>query len=75
MHFISGQSHLLLSAYFLKYTTLAKYLEPRPTDVEIIEALQTHYTQEVQKLLLSIQNTINEAVEILRKLELIEKPT
>lgn len=59
----------------MKYATLPKYLEPRPTDVEIIEALKTHYPRDVQKVLLSIQtNTINEVVALLGKLELVEKP-
>ena len=40
---------LSLSAHFLKYATMASYLEPKLTDNEIIEALRCHYPQEIQK--------------------------
>jgi hypothetical protein len=71
-----NQSELSLSSYFMKYVTLATYLDPRPTDIEIIEALQTHYSYEIQRTLLNLHtNTISETADMLRKLELIEEPT
>jgi hypothetical protein len=71
-----NQSELSLSSYFLKYTTLATYLDPRPTDIEIIEALQTLCSYEIQRTLLNMHtNTISETADMLRKLELVEKPT
>jgi hypothetical protein len=37
------QSTLSLSGHFLKYATMASYLEPRPTDEEVIEAIRYHF--------------------------------
>jgi hypothetical protein len=68
-----NQSGLSLSSYFLKHATLATYLDPRPIDIEIIEALQTHYSYEIQRTLLSMNtNTISETADMLWKLEFIE---
>jgi hypothetical protein len=67
------QSNLTLSAHFLKYTTLASYLNPKPSEVEIIEALRYHYPPHIQRTLLNNQlKTIGETLEILRRLELME---
>jgi hypothetical protein len=46
---------LSLSAHFLKFATMASYLEPKLTDCEIIEALRCHYPQEIQKMLSQYQ--------------------
>jgi hypothetical protein len=47
-------SNLSLSAYFLKYATLASYLKPKPTENEIIEALRFHYPFVVQRAIVNI---------------------
>jgi hypothetical protein len=66
-------SNLSLSAYFLKYATLASYLDPKLTEVEIIEALGFHYPFEVQRAILNIQTkTISETLEVLKRIKLIE---
>jgi hypothetical protein len=49
------QSGLSLSAHFLKYATMASYLEPRPTDVEVIEAIRYHFPISVQRAMLNTQ--------------------
>jgi hypothetical protein len=65
---------LSLSAHFLKYATMASYLEPKLTDYEVIEALRCHYPQEIQKLLISTRLcTIAEVLEVLKRLELMEE--
>jgi hypothetical protein len=67
---------LSLSAHFLKYATMASYLEPKLTDSEIIEALRCHYPQEIQKLLVSTKlNSVAEVLEVLKRLELMEERT
>jgi hypothetical protein len=33
----------LLSRHFLKYATMASYLDPRPTDVRVTEAIRYHF--------------------------------
>jgi hypothetical protein len=66
-------SKLFLSAYFLKQVTLVSYLDPKPTEVETVEALRFHYPVEVQRALLNIQTkTISETLEVPRRLELLE---
>jgi hypothetical protein len=65
--------NLSLSAYFLKQVTMASYLEPKPTEIEIIEAPRFHYPIDIQKSLLNIQTrTIIETLEILKRIELLD---
>jgi hypothetical protein len=65
---------LSLSAHFLKYATMASYLEPKLNDSEVIEALRCHYPPEIQKLLVSTKlNTVAEVLEVLKRLELMEE--
>ncbi|PNF28364.1 hypothetical protein B7P43_G17306 [Cryptotermes secundus] len=67
------QSGLSLSAHFLKYATSATYLEPRPTDSHIIEALRFHFPISVQKVMLSAPvHTISEALNLLKRVEVME---
>jgi hypothetical protein len=49
------QSNLSLSAHFLKYTTMASYLNPKLSDIEIIEAIRYHYPLNIQRDMLNIQ--------------------
>jgi hypothetical protein len=61
------------SGYFLKYATLATYLEPRPNDVEIIEAIRQHFPITVQRAMLSNQlNTVQETLDLLKRVEIME---
>jgi hypothetical protein len=66
-------SNLSLSGYFLKYATIASYLEPRPTDVEIIEAIRYHFPIGAQRAMLTNQlRTIEETLDLLKRVEVIE---
>jgi hypothetical protein len=67
---------LSLSAHFLKHVTAASYLEPKLSDEETIEAIRCHYSPEIQKLLVTTKlNTIAEALEVLKRLEMLEERT
>ena len=66
-------SNLSLSGYFLKHATMASYLDPRPSHVEIIEAIRYHYPIGVQRAMLSNHlQTIEATLELLRRVELME---
>jgi hypothetical protein len=57
----------------LKYATLASYLDPKPTEVEITEALRSHYLPYIQRAMVNKQlKTIADTLEALRRLELID---
>jgi hypothetical protein len=45
----SPWSGLSLSSYFLKYDTMASYLKPRPTYVEVTEAIRHQFAVTVQR--------------------------
>jgi hypothetical protein len=49
------QSGLSLSGHFLKYTTMASYLDPRPSDCEVIQAIKYHFPVGVQRVMLTNQ--------------------
>jgi hypothetical protein len=67
------QSNLSLSGHFLKYATLASYLEPRPSDIEIIEAIRQHFPITVQRAMLGNQlNTVQETLNLLKRVEIME---
>ncbi|PNF16798.1 hypothetical protein B7P43_G18328 [Cryptotermes secundus] len=67
------QSNLSLSGHFLKYATMASYLDPKPTASEIIEALRDHFPISVQRAMLSTQlRSIGEALDLLKRVEIIE---
>jgi hypothetical protein len=56
------QSILSLSAHFLKYSTVASYLDPRSSNIEIIETIRYHFPISVQRAMVSMQlNSIGEA--------------
>jgi hypothetical protein len=64
---------LTLSGHFLKFATMASYLDPRPSDVEIIEAIRFHYPMGIQKSMLSSQlRGIGEALDLLKRIEVME---
>jgi hypothetical protein len=67
------QSNLTLSGHFLQYATLGSYLDPRPSDPELIEAIRYHFPIGVQRAMLSNQlRTVAEALDLLRRIEIIE---
>jgi hypothetical protein len=47
------RSGLSLSAHFLKHVNLASYLEPRPSEVDLVEAIRAHYPIGVQRSMLT----------------------
>jgi hypothetical protein len=52
---------------------MASYLESRPTDVEIIEAIRYHFPIGVQRAMLTNQlRTIKETLDLLKKVEVME---
>jgi hypothetical protein len=52
---------------------MASYLEPRPTDVEVIEAIRYHFPLGVQRAMLTNQlHTIEEALDLLKRVEVME---
>jgi hypothetical protein len=59
-------SGLTLSGHFLKYATMASHLEPRPSDIELIEAIRYHFPIQVQRVMLGTQlHSIGEALDLL----------
>jgi hypothetical protein len=67
------QSNLSLSGHFLKYVTMASYLEPCPSDVELIKVIISHYPIGIQRALLAGQLTTNgQALDLLKRLEILE---
>ncbi|PNF21080.1 hypothetical protein B7P43_G06062 [Cryptotermes secundus] len=68
------RSGLSLSGRFLKYVTMASYLNPRPSDGELIEAIRAHYPIGVQRAMLTNQmQTIEQALDLLKRVELMEQ--
>lgn len=68
------RSGLSLSAHFLKHVNMAAYLEPRPSEVDLIEAIRAHYPISVQRAMLTNQlQTIEQALDLLRRVELMEQ--
>ncbi|PNF20254.1 hypothetical protein B7P43_G15482 [Cryptotermes secundus] len=67
------QNGLTLSGHFLKYAVLASYLRPKMSDVELINALMSHFALHIQRSFASVQVTsIQDAVNFLQRLESIE---
>ena len=68
------RSGLSLSGHFLKHVTMASYLNPRPSDGELIEAIRAHYPIGVQRAMLTNQlQTIEQALDLLKRVELMEQ--
>ncbi|PNF34182.1 hypothetical protein B7P43_G17752 [Cryptotermes secundus] len=69
----SPRSGLSLSSHFLKYATMASYLQPRPSDTEVIEAVRHHFPVMVQRAMLgSYLSTVGEALDLLKRVEMME---
>jgi hypothetical protein len=65
--------NLTLSGHFLMYATMVSYLEPRPTDVEVIEAIRYHFPLGVQRAMLTNQlHTIKETLNLLKRVKVME---
>jgi hypothetical protein len=57
----------------MKYATMASYLDARPTDVEVIEAMWYHFPLSVQRAMMSTQlNSIGETIDLLKRVEVME---
>ncbi|PNF32287.1 hypothetical protein B7P43_G16849 [Cryptotermes secundus] len=68
------RSGLSLSGHLLKHVTMASYLDPRPLDGELIEAIRAHYPIGVQRGMLTNQmQTIEQALDLLKRVELMEQ--
>jgi hypothetical protein len=51
---------------------MATYLEPRPTDVDVIEAVRHHFPVMVQRAMIGTQlRTVEQALDLLRRVELM----
>jgi hypothetical protein len=67
------RSGLSLSGHFLKHVTMASYLNPIPTDEELIEAVRAHYPIGVQRAMLTNQlQTAEQALDLLKRVEFME---
>jgi hypothetical protein len=52
---------------------MASYLEPRPTDEEVIEAIRYHFPSSAQQAMLSTQlRSVGEALDLLKRIEMLE---
>jgi hypothetical protein len=52
---------------------MASYLNPRPSDIEVIEAIRYHFPVNIQRAMLSNQlRTIGDTLNQLRRVEVIE---
>jgi uncharacterized membrane protein YgcG len=68
------RSGLSLTAHFLNHVNMAAYLEPRPSEVDLIEAVRAHYLLSVHRAMLTNQlQTIEQALDLLRRVELMEQ--
>jgi hypothetical protein len=64
---------LSLSGHFLKYATMASYLDPKPTDGEIVQAIISHYSITIQRVMLSSQiKTIGKTLDLLKRIAAME---
>jgi hypothetical protein len=62
------RSGMTLSAHFLKFATTASYIEPRPSDIELIEAIRSHFPVGVQREMLTNQlRTVEKTLDLLKR--------
>jgi hypothetical protein len=68
-----GRSNLSLSTHFFKYVTMASYLDPKPSDPDLIEAIKSHFPMAVQRAMLTNQlRTVEETLDLLKRTEIME---
>jgi hypothetical protein len=66
------QSHLSLSAYFMKYVTLASYLDVKFSEDELVEALLPHFPFYIQKAMINTPaKTVTGVLDMIKKLKLL----
>jgi hypothetical protein len=52
---------------------MASYLESRPTDMEVIEAVRRHFPVMVQRAVIGTQlSMVQETLDLLKRLEMME---
>jgi hypothetical protein len=62
-----------MSSHFTNYAVLASYLEPKLGDGELIDALRSHFPVYAQRAMLGANiSTIQEAIDFLKRLEMVE---
>jgi hypothetical protein len=67
------RSNMSLSAHFLKYAIVTTYLQPKLSEVEIVEAIRFHYPTHIQRMLLTIPSkNISEMLNLLKRIEAME---
>jgi hypothetical protein len=65
-------SNVSMSDYFLEQAVLSSYLEPRMSDMELIDAMKFHFPIYVQNAFASAQlSTVQDAIDLLKRLEMI----
>jgi hypothetical protein len=68
------RSNMSLSAHFLKYATIATYLQPKLSELEIVEAIRFHYPLHIQRVLLTVQSkNISETLNLIKRIQVMEK--
>jgi hypothetical protein len=68
------QSGLSLSAHFLKYANGATYFNPRASEVELIEAINSHFPHSVQRTMVNNKlDSIEETLDLLKRIKRIEE--
>jgi hypothetical protein len=68
----NSQSGLSLSSYFLKYATMASFLDPRPAEEEIVEAVRHRFPVVVQRPMISTHpRTVEETLDLLKRVEML----
>jgi hypothetical protein len=67
------QANISLSAHFLKYATMATYLQPALSEIEIVEAVRFHYPLHIQRILVNVQSKkISDTLNLLKRIEIME---
>jgi thymidylate synthase len=67
------QSNLSMSGHFINYAVLASYLELKLGDGELIDAIRYHFLSYAQRTMLGANiGTIQEAIDFLKRLEMME---
>ncbi|PNF33609.1 hypothetical protein B7P43_G14287 [Cryptotermes secundus] len=62
-----------VEALKLKYATMASYLDPRPSDADLIEAIKSHFPITVQRAMLTSQLcTVEETLDLLKRIEITQ---
>jgi hypothetical protein len=61
-----------MSDYFLEQAVLSSYLEPKMSDIELIDAMKFHFPIYVQNAFESVQvGAVQDGIDLLKRLEMI----